>query len=368
MNKIRVLVVEDSPTVRRHLVATLRADADFQVVGEASDGQQAIQLCERLRPDVITLDMMLPNGTGVDVTEHIMAYHPTPIVIVSASVNRGELLHTYDALAAGALDVVEKPDDEESSKTWTHRFISTVKLASRIKVITHPRGRLRKASIKTPAKQSASSVAHSLNHSLDEGPPLAPGGRYSLVAIGASTGGPAAVVHILSALRPPIALPILLVIHIGQAFGTALADWLGTILPIPVKEAKHGDPIPPPGAPCLILAPPEKHMTIVNGHIWIDNGPERHSCRPSIDTLFESVAREAGSRSIGCLLTGMGRDGAAGLLAMKQAGAMTLVQDEATSVVFGMPREAIRLGAAKRILPLGEFAPTLTNLVERRPA
>jgi two-component system chemotaxis response regulator CheB len=316
-----------------------------------------------LRPDVVTLDMMLPNGTGVDVTEHIMAYQPTPIVIVSASMNRGELLHTYDALAAGALEVVEKPKDQGSSVAWTHQFLSTVKVASRIKVITHPRGRLRKASTVTFTEHSDSAFAHSLR----DGPPSAPGGRYSLVAIGASTGGPAAVAQILSALRPPIPLPILLVIHIGQAFGAALSDWLGTILPIPVKEAKYGDPIPPPGTPCLILAPAEKHLTIVDGHLVIDNGPERHSCRPSVDTLFESVARELGPRGIGCLLTGMGRDGAAGLLAMRQAGAMTLVQDESTSVVFGMPREAIRLGAARRILPLGEFAPTLTKLAERRP-
>jgi two-component system chemotaxis response regulator CheB len=363
MSKIRVLVVEDSPTVRRLLVATLQADADFQVVGEAPDGQNAIKLCERLRPDVITLDMMLPNGNGVEVTEHIMAYRPTPIVIVSASVNRGELLHTYDALAAGALEIVDKPDGIESTDAWAIRFKSTVKLASRIKVITHPRGRLRKASalIGAPFPDALSMNA------LHDAPASVPGGQYSLVAIGASTGGPAAVAQILSAMRPPIPLPILLVIHIGQPFGAALADWLGTILPLPVVEAKHGDLIPPPGTPRLIIAPANKHLMIAEGRIVLDNGPERHSCRPSVDVLFESVAREMGARSIGCLLTGMGRDGAAGLLAMKQACAMTLVQDEFSSVVFGMPREAIRLGAAKRILPVGEFATTLTHLAERRP-
>lgn len=363
MSKIRVLVVEDSPTARRHIVATLQADADFQVVGEARDGEEAIRLCERLHPDVMTLDMMLPNGTGVDVTEHIMAYQPTPIVIVSASLNRGELLHTYDALAAGALEVVEKPKAQESSDAWARQFVSIVKLASRIKVITHPRKRLRRASSHTSA--AAAALEPFPQH--DDTPPSVPGGRYSLVAIGASTGGPAAVAQILSALRPPIPLPIILVIHIGQPFGAALAEWLGTLLPMPVKEAKHGDPIPPPGAPSLILAPPDKHLMLAGGRMMLDNGPERHSCRPSIDVLFESVASEVGSRAIGCLLTGMGRDGAAGLSAMKQAGAMTLVQDESTSVVFGMPREAIRLGAAKRILPVHEFAPTLQTLAARRP-
>jgi two-component system chemotaxis response regulator CheB len=280
-----------------------------------------------------------------------------------ASLNRGELLHTYDALAAGALDIVEKPKDKESSDTWARRFVSTVKTASRIKVVTHPRGRLAKAAVIAFAPPSAANSVKSSS----EGPISTAGGRYSLVAIGASTGGPAAVAGVLSAMRPPIPLPILLLIHIGQPFGAALSDWLGTLLPMPVREAKHGELIPPPGTPCLILAPPERHLTLADGRFVISDGPERHSCRPSVDVLFESVAREMGPRGIGCLLTGMGRDGAAGLLAMKQAGAMTLVQDEETSVVFGMPREAIRLGAARRILPIGEFAPTLTNLAERRP-
>ena len=361
MTKIRVLVVEDSATVRQHLVATLRTDPDILVVGEASDGQNAIRLCERLHPDVVTLDMMIPNGNGVEVTEYIMAYRPTPIVIVSASVNRGELLHTYDALAAGALDVVEKPDGNESPEGWASRFKSTVKVASRIKVITHPRGRLRKASALLDKPQIADPVGLKSH----EGPISTPGGRYSLVAIGASTGGPAAVAQILSALRPPIPLPILLVLHIGQPFGAALSEWLGTILPLPVSEAKHGEMIPAPGTPRLILAPADQHLTISGNRILLDRGPERHSCRPSVDVLFESVARELGPRSIGCLLTGMGRDGAAGLLAMKRAGSTTLVQDESSSVVFGMPREAIRLGAAMRILPLGEFPAMLTSLAER---
>ena len=188
-----------------------------------------------------------------------------------------------------------------------------------------------------------------------------------MIAMGASTGGPAAIAQVLSQLRPPIPLPILLIIHIGQPFGTALSEWLGSLLPMPLKEARHGELLPPPGAPCLVLAPPDKHLIISGGRTLFDNGPERHSCRPSIDVLFESVAAELGARAIGCLFTGMGRDGAAGLLAMRHAGAMTLVQDEATSVVFGMPREAIRLGAARRILPLGEFGPTLTTLAARRP-
>lgn len=172
---------------------------------------------------------------------------------------------------------------------------------------------------------------------------------------------------IQSALRPPLPLPILLVIHIGQPFGTALSDWLATVLPMPVLEARDGDRIPAPGTACLIVAPSDRHLMIADGCIRLDDGPERHSCRPSVDVLFESVAREMGPRAIGCLLTGMGRDGAAGLLAMKKAGGMTIVQDESTSVVFGMPREAVKLGAAKRILPLPNIASTLSNLSGRSP-
>ena len=365
MKKIRVLVVEDSPTVRELLVSTLHKDKEFEVVGTAADGQSAIRLCESLRPDVVTLDMMIPNGNGLEVTEYIMAYRPTPIVIVSSSANRVEVVPTYDALAAGALDVVEKPDGKQSVQNWAESFISTLKVASRIKVITHPRGRLRKSvgnssswNIEAPAETAIppnAAIATSEN-------------RYSLLVMGASTGGPAAVMQILSCIRPPLPLPILLVIHIGVPFGAALAEWLGSALPMPVSEARHGEILPAPGVARLIIAPPDRHLSISRGRLLLDNGPERHSCRPSIDVLFESVARELGPQSIGCLLTGMGRDGAAGLLAMKQAGAMTLVQDEFTSVVFGMPREAVRLGAAKRILPLGDFPMALKSLLERNSA
>lgn len=359
MKRIRVLVVEDSWTVRRRLVSALAADPGIEVVGEAGDGKHAIELCDRLRPDVVTLDMMIPNGTGLDVTEHIMAYVPTPIVIVSASVNRGALLHTYDALAAGALDVLDKPRGDEPQGEWDTKFINTVKTASRIKVVTHPRGRRRTP---VPGTEHSPRVTHPRPPEYGSPPD---GGRYSLIAMGASTGGPGAISEILRALKPPIPLPILLVIHIGSPFDIGLTKWLGQTLPLPVFEGKHGDPLPPPGTGCLIVAPPDRHLAISNGHISIENSPERHACRPSVDVLFESIATEIGPRAIGCLLTGMGRDGAAGLLAMKNAGAMTLVQDESTSVVFGMPREAIRLGAAKRILPLPKFSATLLALASQ---
>lgn len=364
--KIRVLVVEDSLTVRKRLVEVLAADPECEVVAEASDGQTAITLCERLRPDVITLDMVLPKLDGVAATEHIMAYCPTPIVIVSASYNRGEVMSTLDALAAGAVDVLEKPDGRaDPDETWSRQFLATVKLASRIKVITHVRARLRTSQPSPPPAAGLTARKSSppaLTAPLAATPAADQEGRFKLVAIGASTGGPAAVVEILRGLPKAFPLPVLLVLHIGKPFGEGFAEWLGNQLPMPVAQAVEGEPLPKPGRARVVLARPDRHLVVRDGRLRLTLDAERHSCRPSVDVLFDSVARELGPAAIGCLLTGMGRDGAEGLLAMRRAGAMTLAQDEASSVVFGMPREAIRLGAAERVLPLSDFDETLAAL------
>jgi len=350
MNKIRVLVVEDSLTVRKRLVEVLSGDSDLEVVAEAPDGQRAIELCKSLRPDVMTLDMMLPLMTGVAVTEYVMAYCPTPILIVSASTNRGELFKTYEALAAGALDVLEKPTASTVSEDWARRFISTVKLISRIKVITHPRARLMQ-------------FRHTGELPEFHGEPSQP----QVVAIGASTGGPAAVLAILRELPATFPLPVLVVIHLGLPFSAAMAEWLDGQSAIRVRYAQDGEPLPKSG---ILLAPPGQHLVLRSGQLRLTDDAERHSCRPSVDVLFESLAREMGSHFIACLLTGMGKDGAQGLLAARQAGAATLAQNEASSAVFGMPGEAIRLGAAQRVLSIEEIAPALlaltSNLKARR--
>ncbi|MGC3959910.1 MAG: chemotaxis protein CheB [Verrucomicrobiota bacterium] len=350
MAKIRIVVVEDSLTARAHLVRTLRSDPDCEVVGEAADGETGIRLCQTLRPDVMTLDMMLANGmSGLEVTEHVMAYCPTPIVIVSASFNRGELVRTFDALAAGAVEVVEKPTGREERGVWERNFLHSVKLTARIKVITHPRLRLRglrsqeRSLVASATTSSRPSSAH----------------RYDLIAIGASTGGPGAVVEIL---RHALPAPVLLLIHIGKPFAIGLAEWLARVLPVPVVEAVDGQLLPPPGTSQVIVAAADSHMTVADRRLRLSDAPERNSCRPSIDVLFESVASHYGPRAIGCLLTGMGRDGAEGLLLMRQKGAATIAQDQSTAVVFGMPKEAIRLGAAQRVLRLPEIGPTLLSL------
>jgi two-component system chemotaxis response regulator CheB len=349
MKRIRVLVVEDSLTVRMRLIAALAADPECDVVGEAADCASAIAMCQALRPDVVTLDMILRGNDGLEVTEQVMAYCPTPIVIVSETIRNGELPGRFDALAAGAVDLIEKPVDGEVGGEWDRRFLSTVKLASRVKVITHIRARMRHAS----KRELPTSVA----------PVALEQRRYDLIAIGASTGGPGAVLEILRNRKIP--LPILLVIHSGQSCGITMAEWLDTVLPVPVSEAQEGEPVPEPGEGRVIVAPANQHLVVQQGRLRVTQGPERNSCRPSVDVLFESVAREIGPAAIGCLLTGMGRDGAEGLRGMKQRGAMTLVQDEASSAVFGMPREAIRLGAASRIVPLSQIGPVLTLLAHR---
>ena len=346
MTKTRVLVVEDSVTVRQQLLEVLATDPSFEVVGEAGDGRTAIELCKRLRPDVVTLDMMLPVMSGLAATEYIMAHFPTPILVVSSSFNRGEVFKTYDALAAGAVDVIDKPTGREEPGAWEQQFLSAVRVVSRVKVITHPRARL--------------AGWPTLDPRPDSQPPQATtgGGALRLVLIGVSTGGPSALVEVLRALPADFPAPILIVIHLAAAFAASFADWLAEQTGREVRYATHGEPLGTI-AGRVRLAPPDRHLVVHAGRLGLNHDPERHSCRPSVDVLFESAAREVGPTTAACLLTGMGRDGASGLLDLRRAGALTIAQDEASSVVYGMPREAVRLGAAVHVAALAEIGPLL---------
>ena len=348
--RIRVLVVDDSLTARKHIVEVLASDPGFEVVAEAADGREAIELVGKHKPDVITMDMMLPVMTGLAATEWIMAYCPTPIVVVSGSMNRGEVFRTYDAIAAGAVEVLPKPDAELNGAAWAAKLISILRIASRIKVVTHVRARLSRS----PASSGGIGPT---------APPPSTAG-VSLVTLGASTGGPGAVRRVLMDLPASFSVPILLVLHIGAPFDVALADWLDAQSPHRVGFAVDGERLLD-RPPRVLLAPAGRHMSLSQGRIRLDAGPERHSCRPSIDVLFESIAAEVGSSAAAVLMTGMGRDGADGLLAIRRAGGHTIAQDEASSVVYGMPRAAAEIGAASSILPLEAIGPALARIVKR---
>jgi two-component system, chemotaxis family, protein-glutamate methylesterase/glutaminase len=350
MPRTRVLVVEDSATVRSRLCETLAADPGIELVGEAQDGKQAIELCRERRPDVITMDMMMPVMTGLAATEYIMAHQPTPILIVSASTNRGELFKIYDALAAGAVDVLEKPTGEEPDGAWEHRLLSAVKLVARIKVITHPRARLeaRRIPFVAAAVRPGARVRPST-------------GSFDIVGIGASTGGPGAVVEVLRRLPPGFQAPILVVVHMNSPFESAFTDWLDAQIERRVVCAEAGTPIASARGRVLV-APGDRHLVVRDGRVLLTRDPERHSCRPSVDVLFESIALDYGAGAAACLLTGMGKDGALGLLRIREAGGTTIAQDEASSVIYGMPREAAVIGAATYILPLTEIGLRLASL------
>jgi two-component system, chemotaxis family, protein-glutamate methylesterase/glutaminase len=356
MAAIRVLVADDSMTVRRRLVQALSTDAGIQVIAEASDGRTATELCRRMRPDVVTMDVMMPVMDGVTATEYIMANCPTPILMVSASSNRGQVLQTFDALAAGAVDVLDKPAAGTPDGVWERELVGAVKMVSRIKAIQRPSVNRRSRVVGAAAKVVAPVVL-----------PLLENDEAVIVAIGASIGGPSAIAKILSQIPSAFPLPILLVIHIAPEFADSLVQWIATrSKKLPVRFAVDGEPMPRPGLGEILMAPPDRHLVVGEGRLWVTNTPPRHLCRPSIDELFESVARECGSQAIACLLTGMGKDGAAGLLAVRQNGGHTIAQDEASSTVFGMPREAIALDAAQVVAPLDDVAGTLCLMARRR--
>lgn len=335
MNQVslKVLVAEESPALRQKL-AQILSRGGLEVVGEAWQGRQVVDLCEKLKPDLVLMAVELEGMNGLEATEQIMAFSPTPILILSERPNHP---NCQKILSAGAVDCI-------SSKDWEDGLVRRARLVSRVAVITHPRARLKRA---------------------EQGSPHHVGGlpRVRLVCLGTSTGGPGALVDILGSLSTAVQVPILVVIHIQPPLGGGFAPWLATKVPRPVDYAKSGE-IWQECRGRVLLAPPDRHLRLVGPRLVLDEQPPRHSCRPSVDVLFESVAQEVGSAALACLLTGMGRDGARGLLAIHRAGGLTMAQDEASSVVYGMPREAALLGAAQKIVPLQQVSMLIQEACE----
>lgn len=344
---LRILVAEDSPTARRLLVEILRTDPALTVVGEARDGVEAVELCQRLRPSLVTMDIQMPRMDGLDATRRIMTEAPTPVVVVSTLVERD--IHTsMAALRAGALAVLQKPVGPESPdfEAESRRLRDTLKAMAQVKVVR--RWPERTAVPPSPMETAPTTTAR---------PP-------SVLAMAASTGGPAAMYRILTDLQgskdvPP---PILLVQHIALGFGSGLATWLGTATSLRVKVAEDGEPLI---AGTVYLAPDDKHLGVTADHrAQVSGAAPIQGFRPSANWLFRSVAGAYGRASLSVVLTGMGQDGLDGIRDVHQAGGHVLAQDEATSVVYGMPGVVVGANLAHEVLPLGQIARRLQALFQ----
>ncbi|MDI6711911.1 MAG: chemotaxis-specific protein-glutamate methyltransferase CheB [Anaerosomatales bacterium] len=338
---IRVLVVDDSIVAREMLAQILQSDPGIEVVGVASNGEEAVDAVARLKPDLVTMDIHMPKMDGIAAVEHIMAYTPTPILVVSSSVHGEGVGRAFDALSAGALEVMKKPEPRDWAELdrIAGELIRKVKLLSRVKVITHIRGR-------RGAGRAAAAVPV----------PQREPGAASLVAIGSSTGGPSALLSVLAPLPADFPVPVVIAQHIADGFIPGLVSWLDAACKMTVRAAQDGDTVLPGN---VYLAPTGRNLVVDAMTLRFKKPGERQLYIPSADTLFESVAKTHGASAIGVLLTGMGDDGARGLKALYETGALTIAQDEATSTVFGMPKAAIDMGAARKVLPVNQIADAL---------
>lgn len=336
---IRVLIVDDSAIVRKIFKETLSKEPDIEVVGTAMDPYIARDKIIKTNPDVITLDLEMPRMDGLTFLRKIMRYHPLPVIIVSSLTKTGSKT-ALKAMEAGAVEVLSKPGSAYSVGELTEDLSHKVRAAAAIK------HRLPKARMQTPPPpQIHQLVSPALEVTTDK-----------ILAIGASTGGTEAIKQVLTRL-PANSPGIVIVQHMPPKFTTAFAERLNTLSAIEVKEAENGDIVRQGRA---LLAPGNYHMVLRRSgakyYVDVKTGPRVHHQRPAVDILFKSVARSAGKNAVGVLLTGMGSDGAEGLLLMKNAGAYTITQDEETSVVFGMPGEALKIGASTQVSPIQDVA------------
>jgi two-component system, chemotaxis family, protein-glutamate methylesterase/glutaminase len=343
MDKIRVLVVDDSAIVRKLLTEALSSEPDIEVVGSAPDPFVAREKILTLKPDVITLDIEMPRMDGLSFLRRLMRYHPIPVIIIS-SVSQASSRTAVEAFDAGAVEVLAKPDGPYS--------VGELRQVLSTKIRAAAASRIRRPSVEAtpPIPSPGPAKKKALPTRFDS--------SLSLIAIGASTGGTEAIQEILTHL-PANLPPIVIVQHIPAVFSKAFADRLNGLCAMTVKEAEPGDELLPGRA---LIAPGGYHMLVRRNHeggLRVElNAALPPVCyqRPAVDVLFQSVAEVAGSTTVAAILTGMGSDGALGMATLKKAGARTIAQDEASSVVFGMPREAIRLGCVDSVLPLDSVA------------
>ena len=347
--KVRVLIVDDSALVRNILKQGLSADPGIDVVGTAADPYNARDKIVELQPDVLTLDVEMPRMDGVAFLRKLMPQYPLPVVMVSSLTQRGKQI-TMEALEAGAVDFVAKPTSNVSAglNAMLTELRTKVKIASTANV-SHWKGRKIQATSKTSAVSSA------LAESTDK-----------VIAIGASTGGTEAIRQVIEQF-PASTAGTIIVQHMPGGFTKMFSERLNQLCLMQVKEAEHGDRI---RAGLVLIAPGGRQLEVVRSGGFYEvrlGGTEKVSGHcPSVDVMMHSVAKHVGSNAVAAMLTGMGQDGAEGMLAMKEAGAQCIAQDEATSVVFGMPKVAYEKGGANRLVPLGKIAPTLLSLLTEK--
>ena len=344
--KIRVLVVDDSAIVRKVISDILSAEPDIEVVGTAPDPYVARDKILALKPDVLTLDIEMPRMDGLTFLDRIMRFHPLPVIIIS-SLTQSSTSAALEALARGAVDVLAKPGGPYSVGDLRHDLPQRIRAAAR-------------ARLRQPAAAAPPAAVPATGPKVNAAPsnlPVSTAIPSRLIAIGASTGGTQAIEQILVAL-PRNTPPIVITQHIPAGFSTAFAERLNRVCAIDVQEARGGEVL---RAGLALIAPGNYHLIVERNSAggWrtrLDEGPKVCYQRPSVDVMFQSVSTVAAPCTLAVLLTGMGSDGAEGMATLRKAGAATIAQNEATCVVFGMPREAIRLGGAQHILPIQEIA------------
>jgi two-component system chemotaxis response regulator CheB len=343
-NKIRVLIAEDSPTARQLLVSMLDDDPSIDVVGVVGDGEAAIERTVELAPDVVVMDIHMPGVDGIDATKRIMVDAPTPVVIVTSVEDPADVRVSMNALRAGALTLVRKPEGPASANFERERtsFLRTVKAMAEVKVVRH-RAALRDSTRELPPPAQATRRA------------------IDLVAIAASTGGPAALQQLVTRLPQDFGVPIVVVQHIAAGFVGGLAAWLESMGNLRVKVAEDGERLE---GGVVYVAPDGCHLGVIKGRrARLEKGAPIGGFRPSATHLFSSVAAVCGDRALAVILTGMGEDGVAGLVELRGRGGYVIAQDERTSVVYGMPGAASAASAVDKVLPLEAIASTIVEMV-----
>ena len=338
---INVLIVDDSPVAQKLLARLIACDPALSVMGVVGSGEEALQFLARQKPDVITMDVHMAKMNGYEATRRIMEAQPVPIVIVSMGIATSAMSEVFQALEAGAVAAVAKPPGlgHPEHEALTKKLLQTVKAMSEVKVIR-----------RWPRKSGGSEAVVSVPKST----------KIEIVAIGISTGGPPVLETILSRLPADFAAPILIVQHIAAGFLPGLVGWLAQTTKFPTKIAVHNEIMRPGQA---YLAPDDCQMGVAKERIIICDAPQENNLRPAASYLFRSVSAVFGDKAIGVLLTGMGRDGAAELKTMRDKGAVTFAQDQETSVVHGMPGEAIKIGAACHVMSPERIATMLASMV-----